>query len=115
MLLVASDSPYPEPLHSTRPLPDHFGVAMLLTPHPSGTSLASLSIELTPLPGAPSHCEDASLDALRSAIPAAAALPLLQALARGVAAQRVVLEYLPFTGLQVDVHPVVQPALVDLA
>jgi Beta-ketoacyl synthase, N-terminal domain len=32
VLLVAYDSGYPEPLHGVRPIPDAFGVAMVLTP-----------------------------------------------------------------------------------
>jgi len=32
VLLVAYDSEYPQPLHAKRPIPDTFGVAMVLTP-----------------------------------------------------------------------------------
>lgn len=109
MLLVASDSPYPEPLNTARPLPDHFGAAFLFTAAPTERSLASLTISLGgslhagPLP-------DASLDSLRRAIPAAAALPLLVALARS-ASQAVAIDYLPDLGLQVNVAPVLQPEL----
>ena len=128
VLLVASDSPYPEPLHAARPLPDHFGLALLLAPTETERSLAALTITLIDAPGvdsvprsAPaSTCDDASLDALRRVIPAAAALPLLVALARGDALvapargdapQRVVIG-LPTMGLQIDVVPVMQAALV---
>jgi Beta-ketoacyl synthase, N-terminal domain len=113
VLLVAGDSPYPEPLHSARPLPDHFGLALLLAPVADARSLAALRIELIASQAAPSRCDDTSLDALRRVIPAAAGLPLLQALARGPAPQRVVLGYLPGTGLQIDVVPVAQPALIN--
>ena len=114
VLLVASDSPYPEPLHATRPLPDHFGLALLLAPAATAHSLAALTITLTLSGGdaapidaaAVSSCEDASLEALRRAIPAAAALPLLMALARGGAPQRVAIGGLPTLGLQIDVAPV---------
>ena len=114
VLLVASDSPYPEPLHAARPLPDHFGLALLLGPAATAHSLAALTITLTlangdaaPIDGAAiSTCEDASLEALRRAIPAAAALPLLVALARGGAPQRVVIGGLPTLGLQIDLTPV---------
>lgn len=44
VLLVASDSPYPEPLHATRPLPDHFGIALVLAAAPDAQSLAALTI-----------------------------------------------------------------------
>jgi hypothetical protein len=81
ILLVASDSPYPEPLHAKRPLPDHFGVALLLAAAPGPQSIASLSIDLTAPGTAASECADPSLESLRRVIPAAAALPLLVALA----------------------------------
>ena len=120
VLLVASDSPYPEPLHATRPLPDHFGLALLLAPAATAHSLAALTITLTPSSGAVapidgatvSTCEDASLEALRRAIPAAAALPLLVALACGKGPQRIAISGLPTLGLRIDVAPVTagQPA-----
>lgn len=107
VLLVASDSPYPEPLHSKRALPDHFGVALLLAPVADARSIAALTITLTgarATTGAPTACADAALDALRRTIPAAAALPLLVALARAEAGlQRVALDFLPALGLQVEV------------
>lgn len=115
VLLVASDSPYPEPLNSVRPLPDHFGVALLLAPTATERSLALLTIELVPDPIDVNRCDAPSLDALRRAIPAAAALPLLQALAQRVPQRRVVLGYLPTIGLQVDVVPVGQPVAVTAA
>jgi hypothetical protein len=90
ILLVASDSPYPEPLHATRPLPDHFGVALVLAPAASARSIASLTIEPAAMPAPATPCDPAALEALRRAIPAAAALPLLLAIARP-AAQTVVL------------------------
>ena len=82
LLLVASDSTYPEPLHAKRPLPDPFGVGLLLAPAPGPHSIAALRIQLG-APGAPGdRCDDPALDALCGAVPAAAALPLLVALAR---------------------------------
>ena len=98
VLLVASDSPYPEPLHATRPLPDHFGAAFVLSPQRGDRSIASLTIALD-ADGATSPCADASLDRLRQAIPAAHALPLLGALA--AQQTQIVLDYLP--GLRVKV------------
>ena len=123
VLLVASDSPYPEPLHSARPLPDHFGLALLLTPAETEHSLAALTLSLTHptaaavrLEGAAaSTCDDPSLEALRRAIPAAAALPLLVALARGDAAQRVAISGLPTPGLQIDVARVMRAAHIATA
>jgi hypothetical protein len=101
MLLVASDSPYPEPLHATRPLPDHFGVAFVLAPEPAPDAIAHLAIELVVADVRATACEDAGLEAMRRAIPAAAALPLLIALARR-ATGSVVLDYLPETRLRIE-------------
>ena len=92
ILLVASDSPYPEPLHAVRPLPDHFGLALLLSAVPGPHSLAALTIEIVGPDEAATPCADAALDALRRVIPAAAALPLLTALARPRPAGSVVIE-----------------------
>lgn len=95
VLLVACDAPYPQPLQAVRPLPDAMGVALVLAP--GGTSaqpLARLRLALQPDSGEPAEaataCADAGLDALRVQIPAARALPLLVAVARGEAV-RVVL------------------------
>lgn len=106
VLLVASDSPYPEPLHSARPLPDHFGAALLLSPARTAQSLASLTVHLSAGEPPAGAMADASLDALRRVIPAAAALPLLVALALGRPQQGLVLDYLPGTTLRLDIEPV---------
>lgn len=110
VLLVASDSPYPEPLNGARPLPDHFGLALVLSPTPTERSLAALTIRLVGPGSTASPLASASLEALRRAIPAAAALPLLVALAQGAPQHGVVLDYLAAVGLCVDVEPVVPPA-----
>ena len=102
LLLVASDSPYPEPLHAARPLPDHFGAALLLTPEPTSRSLAELTITLDASADVANACDDPSLEAVRRAIPAACALPLLAALARTRAKQCVVLDYLPQLRVRID-------------
>lgn len=104
MLLVASDSPYPEPLHAVRPLPDHFGLALVLAPAATPHSIAELTIALVDADHAADRCADAGLDALRRAIPAAAALPLLSALAQAATGRRVVLDYLTATRLQIDLR-----------
>ncbi|HET7868389.1 MAG TPA: beta-ketoacyl synthase chain length factor [Burkholderiaceae bacterium] len=104
VLLVASDSPYPEPLNGARPLPDHFGVALVLAPERSAQSICALTIRLNgPQPTAVST-GDAALDAVR-AIPAAHVLPLLAAIARGAEQRDVAIDYLPAMGLRVDVTP----------
>ena len=106
VLLVALDVPYPEPLHRLRPLPHHAGVALLLAPA-TGTAdpTTRLSIALVDAgqAAAPTRCADAGLDALRQAIPAAAALPLLEAIANGAGERRLVLDYLPNVRLEVTV------------
>jgi hypothetical protein len=92
VLLVAADVPYPEPLHRLRPLPHPFGVALVLAPAQASAHarLAGLAITLRTGDGlAASRCMDPGLDALRRTVPAARALPLLEAIARGSEAQRV--------------------------
>ncbi len=96
VLLVAADVPYPEPLHAKRPVSDVFGVALLLGPG-SGLRLA-LQPEAPATP-----CGRARLDAVRRSIPAARALPLLQALAAARPAT-VVVEGLPGMSLQVTLE-----------
>lgn len=105
VLLVASDSPYPEPLNGARPLPDHFGMALVLAPARTPQSIAALTLRLAGGEQPAAAMADASLDQLRRAIPAAAALPLLVALAQGQAQTGVVLDYLAGHGLQVDIEP----------
>lgn len=80
---VAYDLPYPEPLHSVRPIVDLAGLALVLTPWPTDRSLAQITI--TPGgPGvAPTAMPDARLERLRAGNPAARGLPLLAAIARG--------------------------------
>ena len=104
MLLVACDLPFPEPLNALRPLPDLFAVALLLVPA-GQTALAQMALEFAGDEAA-TRCADAGMEQLRRAIPAARALPLLQALARGAAA-RLVLEDQPGQSLQLqlDVSP----------
>ena len=47
ILLVAYDTEYPPPLLAKRPIPDGFGIAMVLTPAATEKSLARLQFELT--------------------------------------------------------------------
>ena len=99
LLLVAYDAPYPEPLHAKRPLPDSFSVALAMardTPDARGTRV---TLETTT--DAPTRMDDAALEHLRSHIPAARALPLLELLARGEPG-RVVLEYLEGLSIAVE-------------
>ena len=98
VLLVACDVPYPEPLHAVRPVADVFAVALILGPPGTGRQITVQ----TGAAAAPAPCAHAGLEALRQGIPAARALPLLQALAGGGAAQ-LVLEGPPGMALQVHV------------
>ncbi len=87
VLLVACDVPYPEPLHAVRPVLDVFAVALVLVP--AGSS-AARRLTLAPASDTPaSVCAHAGLQALSDGIPAAKALPLLQALAQPRAASLV--------------------------
>lgn len=101
-LLLAYDTPYPEPLHRTRPIPDAFGVALVLAPRRSARALAQINVCLTDAAAQP--LDDAALEALRMAIPAARSLPLLCRLAQGQAAH-VVLDYLDSARLAVTLKP----------
>lgn len=98
-LLIAYDADYPEPLRATRPIPDAFGVAMLLAPnageHPVGRISAALTTD------AAATLPDSELESLRKAIPAARSLPLLAAIANGTPG-RIVLDYLDHAQLAVE-------------
>ncbi|WP_042879123.1 beta-ketoacyl synthase chain length factor [Cupriavidus necator] len=101
-LLIAYDTGYPEPLHSHRPIPDPFGVAVVVTPQVTARSLARIGVALTQAPAA--GMPDAALEALRMSAPAARALPLLAAIARGETTT-VVLDYLDTVRIEADVAP----------
>jgi len=100
--LIAYDQPYPEPLHSARPLLASFGAALVLAP--GATRRASATFELAILPGdeKPTGMSDSRLEELRLGIPAARSLPLLEALARKTQGE-VVLDFLTELRLRVTV------------
>jgi len=102
VLLVAYDSGYPEPLHSVRPIPDAFGVAMVLAPvsRPPTPDAAIISAALTDAPA--ESMRDARLEALRAEIPAARGLPLLAKLARRESGL-VVIDYLEAQRIAIEV------------
>ncbi|HQR98250.1 MULTISPECIES: beta-ketoacyl synthase chain length factor [unclassified Polaromonas] len=106
VLLVAYDTDYPEPLHSVRPLPDSFGVALVLAPQPSECSLAKWTLApATCLTGASATAMTGSaLEQLRASIPAARCLPLLRSVATQEAGE-IVLDYLDGLQLAVQVSP----------
>jgi hypothetical protein len=84
LLLVASDTPYPEPLNATRPLPDTMGVGLVLARGAEPGVRARLRVQLLAATeaGLATPCSDPALEDLRERIPAARALPLLEAIAR---------------------------------
>lgn len=106
VLLVTYDTDYPEPLHSQRPLPDTMGVALVLTPQRSARSLARITLAGTRFlsTARADTMDDAALELLRQAIPAARALPLLQAIAKRQAGP-LVLAYLDDLQLALEVAP----------
>jgi len=99
VLLVACDVPYPEPLHALRPVADVFAVALVLAPPAAVGRLLRLDVLGD---AAVTACTDAALDEIRRTIPAARALPLLQALARSDA-DSIVLEGPPGMALRLHV------------
>ena len=102
--LIAYDLPYPEPLHSTRPIAAVFGMALVLSPCPSKASLARLDIELGGDGGRATAMADAALEKLRQGAPAARSLPLLAGLARN-AVETVILDYVSGCQLAVSIAP----------
>jgi hypothetical protein len=82
ILLVAHDTPLPEPLNSVRPMEASFGVALVLQAEPSARSLARLSLTPPAMEARESVLSVPALEVLRRANPVARALPLLAALAQ---------------------------------
>jgi Beta-ketoacyl synthase, N-terminal domain len=81
--LIAYDVPYPEPLHAARPIISAFAMALVLAPHRSERGLASLTLAITDAAAPATGMTDLELERLRLGNPAARALPLLAAVARG--------------------------------
>lgn len=100
-LLLAYDSPYPQPLGAVRVIAHPFGVAMVLSASPTAATQGTLDLSLGRQ--TPTCMADGSLEAMRSGVPAARSLPLLQCLAQG-RHERVSLEYLDGMSLDVEVH-----------
>jgi hypothetical protein len=102
VLLVTYDAGYPEPLHATRPIPDAFGVAMVLSPVNAGTSVPGPVITASVTDEPAESVRDPELESLRLAIPCARSLPLLAKLARHEPG-RVVLDYLEPQRIAIEV------------
>lgn len=105
VLLVVYDTNFPEPLHAKRPVPDTMGMALVLSPRRCDHSLARIAIKANNFltTAAPDMMDNAALELLREAIPAARALPLLQVIARGQSSP-LVLAYLNNANLALDVE-----------
>jgi hypothetical protein len=99
-LLIAFDTDYPMPMRAVRPVPDSFGVALVLAPTPSARTLARLDARLTDTPA--TLLAEPGFEAMRRGNPAARVLPLLEALAVQREAS-VVLDYLQDVQLQLDI------------
>jgi hypothetical protein len=102
VLLVTYDTEYPPPLHAKRPIPDAFGIALVLSPSLTARSLARLEVTLTD--EAFDTMREPQLEALRASIPAARGLPLLEALALQKKG-RTNIEYLDVARARVQVEP----------
>ena len=91
VMIIASDLPFPDPLHAARPVSHSFAVALLLTPEAIGTPLMRWQVTLE------SHhvptSQPAGIHESLHNNPAARCLPLLAALAGG-GPQTVALDYL---------------------
>lgn len=106
--LVAYDLPYPEPLHSERPIGSIFGISLVLAPRPSATSFAQLTLTVERGRVPPTKMDDPALEAIRCGNPAARSLPLLAALANRRSAD-VLLEYLRGSMLAISAIPTATP------
>jgi hypothetical protein len=81
--LIAYDVPYPEPLHTARPIVSAFGMALVLLPVRTGRTLASLTLAVADAEEPATSMTQTELERLRLGNPAARSLPLLAAIARG--------------------------------
>lgn len=105
VLLVAYDRPAPGVLSLSAPSRYEFAAAFVLGPQQTDYSLASaqLSLQATFEQGRhPTGCHSTVLEDLRTACPAACALPLMECLARKVSTQ-IVLPYLSALDVVIDV------------
>ncbi len=102
VMLIASDLPFPAPLHSLRPVEESFAAALLIAPRGSAGALMRCRISLDPhrtITAGP----DGALAHFRSN-PAARCLPLLS-LCAGGSAGTVAFEYTDETDLIVSCEP----------
>ena len=101
VLLIAYDTPYPEPLRAVRPIAHSMGVALVINHASSPATVAKLKVSLGQ--ATPTVMDDAKLEALRLNVPAARCLPMLKAIARAQETSHVVLELFDNQQLLVEV------------
>jgi hypothetical protein len=102
LLLIAYDADYPAPMRAARPIPDTFGVALLLTPAARPGSLVRLAAGLCTATA--DALPDPQLESLRAQVPAARSLPLLRQMALAEPGT-VVIDYLGEQRLRLEVTP----------
>ncbi len=115
VVLIAYDTPYPQPLHATRPINAALGVALVLAGNQTNRSLAELEISIVRAGTASTPIANAGLETLRLGIPTARSLPLLTALAaltlntepapEKISPDRIYLDYIAGNQLEVVAHP----------
>jgi len=105
-ILLACDTSYPEPLHNCRPISDAFGISLVLAPQQNNLALAKITLSLTDSNSYQlvDQMDDSELELLRTTVPSARGLPLLQSIAKQQHKQ-VILDYLDSTCIAVDVTP----------
>jgi len=104
LALIAYDHPYPAPLDAVRPVCASFGAALVLVPRPTARAFAVLDVEFVARAAEQTRMPDAGLEAVRTGVPAARALPLLSLLASG-SGGTVMLECARDAHLRVTVTP----------
>lgn len=103
-VLISYDTDYPEPLRSVRPVPDAFGIALVLAARQSPRALSRIDVSICSPARMATRMAGPALETLRTAIPAARGLPLLTAIASGASAD-IVLDYVDHAGLSITVTP----------
>jgi len=104
VLLISYDLPYPEPLHSVRPIAGLLGAALLLGPRATSSCFAKLDVQIEADGRESTRMQDPALEALRCGNPTGRALPLLRALA-GPTAATLVFEYLNGSAVKLTLSP----------
>lgn len=102
VLLIAYDTTYPEPLRSVRGIPDQFGIGLVIAPQKTASSLSQISLRLTK--DSADQLSDRALEDLRTSIPTARGLPMLEAIADRKSTS-IVLDYLENIRISLGVTP----------